>query len=235
MTAAIRIPEVEDKVVAVLGLARSGRAAAEALAASGAIVWAWDDSEAARLATPAPFVVDLNKADWSHVVALLMSPGIPTTFPKPHPIVATAKAAGVPLISDIELLHRAQPRAKFVGITGTNGKSTVTTLIGHILRSAGRKAEVGGNLGQAVLTLPPLGPDGIYVVELSSYQLDITPTPVCDIAVLLNSANTPPAQKEAMISDVESILQKGGASADNSSAVAADLKTVTEEVKPPAK
>ncbi|HVY98926.1 MAG TPA: UDP-N-acetylmuramoyl-L-alanine--D-glutamate ligase [Dongiaceae bacterium] len=186
MTAAIRIPEVEDKVVAVLGLARSGRAAAEALAASGAIVWAWDDAEDARLATPAQFVVDLNNADWSHVVALLMSPGIPTTFPKPHPIAAAAKEAGVPLISDIELLYRAQPRATFVGITGTNGKSTVTTLIGHILKSAGRKAEVGGNLGQAVLTLPPLGPDGVYVVELSSYQLDITPTPVCDVAVLLN-------------------------------------------------
>jgi UDP-N-acetylmuramoylalanine--D-glutamate ligase len=186
MTAAIRIPEVEDKVVAVLGLARSGRAAAEALAASGAIVWAWDDAEAARLATPAAFVVDLNKADWSRVVALMMSPGIPTTFPQPHPIAASAKEAGVPLISDIELLHRAQPRTKVVGITGTNGKSTVTTLIGHILKSAGRKAEVGGNLGQAVLTLPPLGPDGIYVLELSSYQLDITPTPVCDIAVLLN-------------------------------------------------
>jgi UDP-N-acetylmuramoylalanine--D-glutamate ligase len=186
MTAAIRIPEVEDKVVAVLGLARSGRASAKALAASGAIVWAWDDAEAARLATPAPFVVDLNKADWSHVVALLMSPGIPTTYPQPHPIAAAAKEAGVPLLSDIELLHRAQPRTRFVGITGTNGKSTVTTLIGHILKSAGRKAEIGGNLGQAVLTLPPLGPDGVYVVELSSYQLDITPSAVCDIAVLLN-------------------------------------------------
>jgi UDP-N-acetylmuramoylalanine--D-glutamate ligase len=186
MTAAIRIPEVEDKVVAVLGLARSGQAAAEALAASGAIVWAWDDAEAARLAAPAAFVVDLNKADWSRVVALLMSPGIPTTFPKPHPIAAAAKQAGVPLVSDIELLHRAQPRTRFVGITGTNGKSTVTTLIGHILKSAGRKAEIGGNLGQAVLGLPPLGPDGIYVIELSSYQLDITPSPVCDIAVLLN-------------------------------------------------
>ncbi len=186
MTAAIRIPEVEDKVVAVLGLARSGQAAAEALANSGAIVWAWDDAEPARLATPAQFVVDLNKADWSHVVALMMSPGIPTTYPKPHRIAAAAKEAGVPLLSDIELLHRAQPAAKFVGITGTNGKSTVTTLIGHILKSAKRKAEVGGNLGQAVLTLPPLGPDGIYVLELSSYQLDITPTPVSDIAVLLN-------------------------------------------------
>ena len=186
MAATIRIPEVEDKVVGVLGLGRSGRATAEALDQSGAIVWAWDDAEKARLETPAKLVVDLNKADWSRAVALLMSPGIPTTFPKPHAIAAAAKAAGVPLISDIELLHRAQPRAKFVGITGTNGKSTVTTLIGHILKSAGRKAETGGNLGQAALSLPPLGAEGIYVVELSSYQLDITPTPVCDIAILLN-------------------------------------------------
>jgi UDP-N-acetylmuramoylalanine--D-glutamate ligase len=186
MAAAIRIPEVEDKVVAVLGLGRSGCATAEALDASGAIVWAWDDAEAARIAAPARLVVDLNRADWSRAVALLMSPGIPTTFPEPHPIAAAAKAEGVPLISDIELLHRAQPRTRFVGITGTNGKSTVTTLIGHILKAAGRNAEVGGNLGQAVLTLPPLGPDGTYVIELSSYQLDITPSPVSDIAVLLN-------------------------------------------------
>src|SRR5581483_3522894 len=115
MAAAIRIPEVEDKVVAVLGLGLSGCATAEALDASGAIVWAWDDAETARRAAPGRLVVDLTHADWSRVVELVMSPGIPTTFPKPHPIAAAAKAEGVPLISDIELLHRAQPRTRFVG------------------------------------------------------------------------------------------------------------------------
>jgi UDP-N-acetylmuramoylalanine--D-glutamate ligase len=186
MTEALRIPNVAGQVVAVLGLARSGRAAAEALRESGAKVWAWDDSESARGAVPAELLVDLHKADWSKVSALVMSPGIPTTFPQPHAVPAAAQAAGVMLTSDIALLHQAQPRARFVGITGTNGKSTVTTLVGHILASAGRKVAVGGNLGQAVLSLPPIGPDGIYVLELSSYQLEITPDPVADIAVLLN-------------------------------------------------
>ncbi|HVM84350.1 MAG TPA: UDP-N-acetylmuramoyl-L-alanine--D-glutamate ligase [Candidatus Binatia bacterium] len=186
MAGAIRIPDVTMKVMAVLGLARSGRAAVEVLHNSGAIVWAWDDAEAARADIPAPLLVDLHHADWSAAAALLMSPGIPTTFPKPHPVAAAAKAAGVPLISDIELLHRAQPKARFVGITGTNGKSTVTTLLGHMLHAAGRKAEIGGNLGQAVLGLKPLDGEGIYVLELSSYQLDITPSAVADIAILLN-------------------------------------------------
>jgi UDP-N-acetylmuramoylalanine--D-glutamate ligase len=186
MAEALRIPDVAGQVVAVLGLARSGRAAAEALRASGATVWAWDDSEGARGTLPAELIVDLGRVDWSKASALVMSPGIPTTFPQPHAVPAAAQAAGVPLISDIALLRRAQLRARFVGITGTNGKSTVTTLVGHILKSAGRKVAVGGNLGQAVLSLPPLGPDGIYVLELSSYQLEITPEPVADIAVLLN-------------------------------------------------
>jgi UDP-N-acetylmuramoylalanine--D-glutamate ligase len=186
MAEAIRIPDVQDQVVAVLGLGRSGRAAVQALHNSGAIVWAWDDAEAARSGIPDFLLVDLHKADWSQVTALLMSPGIPTTFPKPHAVPAAAKAAGVPLISDVELLARAQSKARFVGITGTNGKSTVTTLLGHILKAAGRETEVGGNLGQAVLGLNPLGGAGIYVLELSSYQLDITPSPVSDIAILLN-------------------------------------------------
>ena len=170
----------------MLGLARSGLAAVEALHNSGAVVWAWDDAEKARANVPEPLIADLHKADWSKATALLMSPGNPTTFPTPTPIAAAAKAAGLPLISDIELLSRAQPKARFVGITGTNGKSTVTTLLGHILKAAGRNVAVGGNLGQAVLGLPALGGGGIYVLELSSYQLDITPSPVCDVAILLN-------------------------------------------------
>jgi UDP-N-acetylmuramoylalanine--D-glutamate ligase len=186
MASPIRIPDVANKVVAVLGLARSGLAAVEALHNSGAVVWAWDDAEKARANVPAPLLADLHQADWSKAAALVMSPGIPTTFPKPNPVAAAAKAAGLPLISDIELLHRAQPKARFVGVTGTNGKSTVTTLLGHILKSAGRNVAVGGNLGQAALGLPALAGDGIYVLELSSYQLEITPSPVSDVAILLN-------------------------------------------------
>ncbi|WP_395022201.1 UDP-N-acetylmuramoyl-L-alanine--D-glutamate ligase [Dongia sp.] len=186
MASPIRIPDVANKVVAVLGLARSGLAAVEALHNSGAIVWAWDDAEKARANVPEPLLADLHKADWSKATALVISPGIPTTFPKPNPVAAAAKAAGLPLISDIELLHRAEPKARVVGITGTNGKSTVTTLLGHILKSAGRNVAVGGNLGQAVLGLPALGGGGIYVLELSSYQLEITPSPVSDVAMLLN-------------------------------------------------
>src|SRR3954470_16289716 len=186
MAGSIRIPDVANKVVAVLGLARSGLAAVEALHNSGAVVWAWDDAEKARASVPEPLLSNLHQAVWSQATALVMSPGIPTTFPQPNSVAAAAKAAGLPLISDIELLHRAEPKARFVGITGTNGKSTVTTLLGHILKSAGRTVAVGGNLGQAVLGLPSLGGGGIYVLELSSYQLDITPSPVSDVAILLN-------------------------------------------------
>ncbi|TXH32644.1 MAG: UDP-N-acetylmuramoyl-L-alanine--D-glutamate ligase [Rhodospirillaceae bacterium] len=186
MTATLHIPNLNGKIVAVLGLGKSGGNAAAALAASGATVWAWDDNEAARAAINADWLVDLTKADWSQVSFLLISPGIPHLHPKPHPVAALAKAANVPVISDIELLVQAQPGARYVTITGTNGKSTTTTLIGHLLQQAGKKCEIGGNLGQAALSLQPMGLDGIYVLEMSSYQLEITPTVFADIAILLN-------------------------------------------------
>lgn len=186
MPGMIRIPGLEGQPMAVLGLGKSGGATAEALRASGAVVLAWDDAEAARAAVAPDLLADLGKIDWSKVQALVMSPGIPHTHPKPHAVAAAAKAAGCPIISDIELLYRSQPKARYVGITGTNGKSTTTTLIHHILVTAGRKAAAGGNLGQPALSLEPLGPDGIYVLELSSYQLEITPTAICDIAIMLN-------------------------------------------------
>lgn len=184
----IRIPDVAGKVVAMLGLGRTGSATAAALEASGATVWAWDDNERARAALPAGMIVDLATADWSRPEMLVMSPGIPHTHPAPHPVAALAKQAGKPLLGDIELLHRAMPRQRYVGVTGTNGKSTTTTLIAHILRQAGRRVAVGGNLGAAALSLEPLPIDGIYVLELSSYQLELTPTPICDVAILLNIA-----------------------------------------------
>jgi UDP-N-acetylmuramoylalanine--D-glutamate ligase len=149
-------------------------------------VWAWDDSEQARGAVAPELLVDPAAADWRIPEMLVMSPGIPHTHPAPHPAAAAAKSAGKPLVGDIELLYRAMPTPRYVGITGTNGKSTTTTLIAHILRQAGKAIEVGGNLGQAALSLQPLPGDGIYVLELSSYQLELMPTPVCDVAILLN-------------------------------------------------
>ncbi|WP_374384065.1 UDP-N-acetylmuramoyl-L-alanine--D-glutamate ligase [Dongia sp.] len=182
----LHIPGIAGGTFAVLGLGRSGAATAETLIRSGARVLAWDDSETARAAVPADILFDLKNADWDNIAALVMSPGIPLTHPTPHPVAAAAKAAGKPIISDIELLAMSQPGARYVAITGTNGKSTTTTLIAHVLKQAGKRVEVGGNLGQAALSLLPVGPDGIYVLELSSYQLDITPTPIADVALLLN-------------------------------------------------
>ena len=173
--------------VAVLGLAKSGRAAAAALAAGGAEVVAWDDHPAAREGlAPETRIENLAEADWNGIAALVLSPGIPHSFPEPHPAVLKAQAAGVEIVGDLELLARVQPEARYIGITGTNGKSTTTALIGHILHHAGRSAEVGGNLGTPALSLAPLGRDGAYVLECSSYQLELLATLTFDIAVLLN-------------------------------------------------
>jgi UDP-N-acetylmuramoylalanine--D-glutamate ligase len=174
--------------VAVLGLGKSGLVAARALKESGADVRAWDDSEDKRNAAAAEGipVVDLRNADWSEVTSLVISPGIPHSLPKPHPVAAKAKQANVEIISDIELLARTQREASFIGITGTNGKSTTTALLGHVLKQAGRSVAVGGNIGTAALSLPALGQGGIYVLEMSSYQLEITFSITFDVAVLLN-------------------------------------------------
>jgi UDP-N-acetylmuramoylalanine--D-glutamate ligase len=183
----IPVPGFEGRRVAVLGLARSGRAAAAALKAGGAAVLAWDDSEKTRSGIAAELSLrDLAKIDWRGVSALMLSPGIPHSFPQPHPAVTAARAAGVPIIGDIELLGRAQRKARFLGITGTNGKSTTTALIGHILASAGEAVEVGGNLGPPALGLKPLDAGGTYVLEMSSFQLELVETLAFDIAVLLN-------------------------------------------------
>ena len=188
MTAAIRIPSVAKERVGVLGLARSGLAAAETFRDSGAEVWAWDDDPAKRARAEAKGIVcrDLGASDLGGFLALVMSPGIPHTHPKPHPAAANAKAAGVPLLSDIEFLGRACPQARYIGITGTNGKSTTTTLIGHLLREAGIEVQVGGNLGVPALSLAPLGKGGVYVLEMSSYQLELLQRLVFDVAILLN-------------------------------------------------
>ncbi len=174
--------------VAVLGLARSGLVAAQALQRGGARVLAWDDAATRREQAAAAGVpiVDLTGRDLAGVRALVLSPGIPHTHPQPHPVAARARAAGTRIIGDIELLALSCRAARYVGITGTNGKSTTTALIGHILQQAGRKAAVGGNIGTPALALAALGADGIYVLEMSSYQLELTESLVCDVAVLLN-------------------------------------------------
>jgi UDP-N-acetylmuramoylalanine--D-glutamate ligase len=184
----IDVTSFRQQRVAVMGLARSGLAAAEALKRGGADVLAWDDSaekraDAEHLGLP---VVDLNNADLGKVRALVLSPGIPSTFPKPHPVAARARAANIEIICDIELLARSQREARYAGITGTNGKSTTTALLGHIVAEAGVIAQVGGNIGLPVLSLNPLGRDGIYVLEMSSYQLELTKTLVFGVAILLN-------------------------------------------------
>ena len=173
--------------VAVLGLARSGHAAARALAAGGAAVVAWDDNPGVRQGVAGEIrLCDLAAADWRDTAALVLSPGIAHSHPAPHPAVLRARAAGAEIIGDIELLGRAQPEARYVGITGTNGKSTTTALIGHILAAAGSRVEVGGNLGTPALSLMPLGNGGAYVLELSSFQLELIATLAFDVAVLLN-------------------------------------------------
>jgi UDP-N-acetylmuramoylalanine--D-glutamate ligase len=174
--------------VGVLGLGKSGLAAAAALTRGGAAVMAWDDNEAKRTAAAAAgiAIVDLRSADLGGMASLVLSPGIPHTYPTPHPVVTRARDAGAEIIGDIELLARTQREAGYIGITGTNGKSTTTALIGHILALAGRKVAVGGNLGTPALSLEPLGNGAFYVLEMSSYQLELTFSISFDVALLLN-------------------------------------------------
>jgi UDP-N-acetylmuramoylalanine--D-glutamate ligase len=180
------------KTVAVFGLGGSGLASAQALVAGGAKVVGFDDGAAslAKARDAGIAVADLHSLDWSNVAALLLAPGVPLTHPAPHWSVALAKAAGVEVIGDVELFcrerRRLAPHSPFVAITGTNGKSTTTAVIHHLLKSAGRDAEVGGNIGTAVLTLSPPRDGLAHVVECSSYQIDLAPTLDPRVGVLIN-------------------------------------------------
>jgi UDP-N-acetylmuramoylalanine--D-glutamate ligase len=171
-----------------MGLGRSGLSAARALKQSGARVWAWDDKAEARTAAVAAGVevADLTTAAWGDIALLVWSPGIPHTYPAPHAVAQQARRHGVKLVCDIDLLAVACPSAHFIGITGTNGKSTTTTLVAHIMTTAGLQAAAGGNLGTPALDLPALGVDGSYVLEVSSYQLELLDQAFFDVAVLLN-------------------------------------------------
>ncbi len=184
----IVVDAYKGKTVAVFGLARSGLSAALSLQKGGAHVYVGDDNQERTAAATAMglTVADLSTLDWNTVAAFILSPGVPLTHPTPHPLVRQARAAGVPVIGDMELFHYAQTPGKVVAITGTNGKSTTTALIGHILAQAGRPVVVGGNIGHAVLDLDPVPDDGVTVLELSSYQIDLTETFHADVAVFLN-------------------------------------------------
>jgi UDP-N-acetylmuramoylalanine--D-glutamate ligase len=176
----------------VFGLGMSGLASARALEAGGAEPAVWDDGEKGREgALAAGFTpVDLTTADWSEFAALVLAPGVPLTHPKPHWTVEKARAAGVEIIGDTELFcrqRRAQgSRAKVIAITGTNGKSTTTALTTHLIAASGRRVAMGGNIGTAVLDLDPFADDLTYVLEYSSFQIDLTPTLDATAACLLN-------------------------------------------------
>jgi len=195
----ITSPAFRGKRYAVLGLARSGVATVEALLASGAEVTAWDSREEARegmadraqslsraldnvtLHFADPLEIDLTGFD-----GVVVSPGVPLNK---HPIAGHARKSGVPVIGDIELFALTRPSLpphKVVGITGTNGKSTTTALIHHILETAGVPTLMGGNIGLPILSQDPLPEGGVYVLELSSYQIDLTFSLDCDVAVLTN-------------------------------------------------
>ena len=184
----LTLPHYDGKIAAVLGLSRTGLSACRAIVAGGGRVWAWDDDYDRRKAACGlgVTIVDLNLCNWDRVESLILSPGIPLRHPKPHRLVKRARAAGVRIIGDMELLAENQPERRIVGVTGTNGKSTTSALIAHILGHAGIGTQLGGNIGLPVLDLLPKPIKDIYVLELSSYQLDLTERLRCAVAVILN-------------------------------------------------
>mgnify|MGYP001765146018 CR=1 FL=1 len=180
------------KRVALFGLGGSGLATVRALVAGGADVAAWDDNAATRekaRAEGAP-LVDLATAEWRGFSSFVLSPGVPLTHPAPHWTVERARAAGVEIIGDIEIFCRERaahaPNAPFIAITGTNGKSTTTALIAHLYRTLGRDVQMGGNIGTPILSLAPLDAARVYVIELSTFQIDLTPSLAPTVGVLLN-------------------------------------------------
>lgn len=188
----IAVTTLSGKQVALFGLGGSGLATAEALLAGGARVAAWDDNPASVEAAKAKGIVtaNLRDVDWAAFDCLVLSPGVPLTHPKPHWTVDLARAADVSIIGDVELFARERarhaPNSPFVAITGTNGKSTTTALIAHVLKVSGRDTQMGGNIGRAVLTLDPPSHDKFYVVECSSYQIDLAPSLSPSAGILLN-------------------------------------------------
>ncbi|MCA1951619.1 MAG: UDP-N-acetylmuramoyl-L-alanine--D-glutamate ligase [Hyphomicrobiales bacterium] len=188
----IPVETFRGRQVALFGLGGSGMATAEALRAGGAATIVWDDSEAAITKARAAGLDarDLREIDWAGIAALILSPGVPLTHPAPHWSVTRAQAAGVEIIGDIELFcrerRRIAPASSFIAVTGTNGKSTTTALIAHLLGAAGREVAMGGNIGTPVLALAPPDPGRVHVIEVSSYQIDLAPALAPTIGILLN-------------------------------------------------
>ncbi|MDP6342604.1 MAG: UDP-N-acetylmuramoyl-L-alanine--D-glutamate ligase [Alphaproteobacteria bacterium] len=171
----IPIEAYRDRTVAVFGLGRTGLSAARALLAGGARVLVWDDDPNRRQAAQAvgAQAVEPGIDGWAGIAALVLSPGVPLTHPAPHMVVQLADRLGAEVLGDVELFARTRPSAAIAAVTGTNGKSTATSLIGHLLAAAGRQVQVGANLGQPVLDFQALPADGVYVLEMSSYQIDL--------------------------------------------------------------
>ena len=188
----IPITTLAGKKVAVFGLGASGLASASALLAGGADVIAFDDDAASVAKASAGGIPtsDLRNTDWTKLAALVLAPGVPLTHPSPHWVVQLARKAAVEVIGDIELFCRERrhhaPQAPFVGVTGTNGKSTTTALIAHLAASAGMDAQLGGNIGTAILSLKPPQPGRVHVIECSSYQIDLAPSLDPSVGILIN-------------------------------------------------
>ena len=188
----IPITTFASKKVAIFGLGGSGLASASALLAGGADVVAFDDNAASVAKANAAGIptADLHGADWSKIASLVLAPGVPLTHPAPHWAALLAQKAGVEVIGDIELFCRERrrhaPGAPFVAITGTNGKSTTTALIAHLAAFAGMDAQLGGNIGTAILSLAPPRPDRVHVIECSSYQIDLAPSLDPSVGILIN-------------------------------------------------
>lgn len=178
----------KGRTVAVFGLGKAGKAAVQWLVNAGAIVYASDDrADVLRMEVPeGVHLVSYADFPWDNIRTLVLSPGVPLTHPEPHPVVHQARAAGCRIICEVELLYTAAPTARYIGITGTNGKSTTTALIGHIAQEAGLTTAVGGNLGTPTCALPVLDKNGVYILELSSYQLDLIDHLRCNTSILLN-------------------------------------------------
>ncbi len=188
----IPVTTFAGKKVAVFGLGGSGLASAKALVVGGAdVVAADDDAQSVAKARAAGIVTaDLRSADWSKFVALVLAPGVPLTHPAPHWTVQLAQQAGVEVIGDIELFcrerRRTTPDVPLVAITGTNGKSTTTALVAHLVASAGMDPQLGGNIGTAILSLAPPQAGRVYVIECSSYQIDLAPSLDPSVGILIN-------------------------------------------------
>jgi UDP-N-acetylmuramoylalanine--D-glutamate ligase len=186
------VTTLAGRSVAVFGLGASGLATCRALAAGGARVVAFDDAphKVAEAAAEGFATADLHACDWSKIACLVLTPGVPLTHPTPHWAAALAQAAGVEVIGDIELFARERarsaPRAPFVAITGTNGKSTTTALVAHILRTARKEVALGGNIGVPILALAPPADGRHHVIEVSSYQIDLAPSLAPSVGILIN-------------------------------------------------